>query len=89
MSQPLPAKELTAFKSLLVRGTQFFINFHRESRFLLPHGNSLTLWSLQKLLDQKQYKKALKSIEGILKKCPDHGGTRTAAKLRCRQMRQF
>lgn len=45
MSQPLPAKELSAFKSLL------------------------------KLLDLKQYKKALKTIDGILKKCPDHGET--------------
>jgi tetratricopeptide (TPR) repeat protein len=45
MSQALPAKDLSAFKSL------------------------------PKLVEQKQYKKAFKTIEGILKKFPDHGET--------------
>ena len=63
-NKPLQGKDQTAFKAALVRFFLFFFFFF----FFFPWlpFRSLSIVFLQKFLEAKSYKKAVKSIEKVL-----------------------
>lgn len=73
-SQELSLKSSALFKALVVRFSRSYVKFLIYSQV---HSKILTLIQFQRSQQFKQYKKALKIAEQILKSNPTHGGTKS------------